>query len=64
MDTPDVEALQRRVDTLCRTHLGALAAGPLDRDPIVGRQYETLTPEGRAHLSARVAYVTRKLTGG
>ena len=59
-----VEALQRRLEPHLRTHLGALAAGPLERDPIVGRQYETLTPEGRAHLSAKVAYVTRKLTGG
>jgi hypothetical protein len=64
MDNSEVEKLDRRVKTICRTHLGSMAAGPIEQDPIVSRQMETLTPEGRAHLSARVAYVTRKLTGG
>ena len=64
MDTPEVEALQRRIEPHFRTHLGALATGPLEKDEIVSRQLDTLTPEGRAHLSARVAYVTRKLTTG
>jgi hypothetical protein len=59
-----VEALQRRLEPHLRTHLGALAAGPLEQDPIVRRQLDTMTTEQRLHLVARIAAVTRGVTEG
>jgi hypothetical protein len=59
-----VEALQRRLEPHFRTHLGALAAGALERDELVARQLSRMTPEQRAQLVARIAEELGNLNGG
>jgi hypothetical protein len=63
MDNSEVDALQRMIQKHFRTHIRALAADPLQEE-LYRRQLETMTEVQREYLSARVAYVARKLTGG
>jgi|HubBroStandDraft_1064217.scaffolds.fasta_scaffold93403_3 hypothetical protein len=63
MDPSEVDALQRRLDPLFRTHLRFLAADPLEEE-MYRRQVETMTPERRSHLVARIAAALGGLTEG